>query len=81
MTNAVKYKFKIGDKIRHIEEGCEGNISGLTTLGEVLDGDCEDDQMNQPWYIVEWEDFDGQEPEDGLELDPCPIHSVGYTHN
>jgi len=65
----MSHKFEIGQTVKHKEYDIEGIIVEHTTLGDVVDGDCEDDEMDQPWYIVDWDEFlGGQESEDSLEL-------------
>jgi heat shock protein HspQ len=70
----MSHKFEIGQTVKHKELDMEGIIVDYTTLGEVVDGDCEDDEMDQPWYVIDWVgeftlgEFSGQESEDSLEL-------------
>lgn len=74
MTSST-HKFEIGQKVRHEENDMIGEIIELTCLGDVVEGDCEDDEYNQPWYVIRWnddgeedEDNIGQESEDSIEL-------------
>ena len=79
----ANHRFKIGQTVRHIESHWVGKITGLLTLGDVVDGDCDDGDCEQPWYIIKWlgysidhrtkntvylDDDEGQEAEDSLEL-------------
>lgn len=68
-TNKTTYKFKVGDRVRHVEYGNEvcGMISGLTTFIEV--NEDLSNHPDYPWYKIQWDEgWEGQECEDVLGL-------------
>ena len=64
----MKHSFSIGDRVRHNDNNLEGVVIALTTLEEVVEGDCEDDEKDDPWYDVKWDHcrFNGLEFEGSL---------------
>lgn len=57
-------KFKIDDRVRYaFDTAIIGTIVGYTTLSEVVEGDCEDEAADEPWYVIKW---------DSEFNDPCP---------
>lgn len=61
--------FKIGDRVIHREESVMGTIVGLTTLSQVVDGDCDQSEKDDRWYEIKWDhgEFIGQECEEQLK--------------
>lgn len=56
------YTFKVGDRVTLCASSSlsiTGTVVGFTTLGEVVEGDCEDDEKDDVWCKVCWdEEFD-----------------------
>ena len=54
--NKPGYAFNIGDRVRYCEDSkLNGTIIGLTTLSNIVDGDCDDEEADSPWYTIQWD--------------------------
>lgn len=64
----MKHIFNVGDRVRHSSMGVKGEIVGRTTLDLLVAGDCEDEDADDPWYMIKWDhdQFIGNEFEGSL---------------
>ena len=64
---SAKYQFSIGQRVAYLEdyllhkkEGTPmvlvGTVTAKTTLGKIVDYDCDHHHRNEPWYEIKWDD-------------------------